>query len=100
MSEIVDALKTLRRPKMLTRAAAHALNDYNRSAILRRVLCDQISSDPEATLERLVPIEQEIEARRTSGRAAYSVASHIEVLAAIMAETRSLMTAIEPVQVR
>ena len=64
------------------------LADYRRERDLRRIVAPL--STPERTLPHLVEEEDRLEAIRQSGDAGYSVARHIEVLIALMAEVRLL----------
>ena len=89
MTDFRALLSDLRRPQMLIRAARYGLCDYRRDRDLRRLLQGQTPS-PSQTVPRLLSEEQQIEATRTAGDAAYSIARHIEVLIALMAEVRLL----------
>jgi hypothetical protein len=89
MTDFRALLSDLRRPQMLIRAARYGLCDYRRDRDLRRLLQGQTPS-PSQTVPRLLNEEQQIEATRTAGDAAYSIARHIEVLIALMAEVRLL----------
>ena len=89
MTDFRALLSDLRRPQMLIRAARYGLCDYRRDRDLRRLLQGQTPS-PSQTVPRLLNEEQQIEATRTAGDAAYSIARHIEVLIAMMAEVRLL----------
>ena len=89
MTDFRALLSDLRRPQMLIRAARYGLCDYRRDRDLRRLLQGQTPS-PSQTVPRLLNEEQQIEATRTAGDAAYSIVRHIEVLIALMAEVRLL----------
>ena len=89
MTDFRALLSELRRPQMLIRAARYGLCDYRRDRDLRRLLHGQTPS-PSQTVPRLLSEEQQIEATRTAGDATYSIARHIEVLIALMAEVRLL----------
>jgi hypothetical protein len=88
MTDCRTLLATLRRPRILMRAARFGLGDYRRDRDLRRYV-DRAGS-PEETVTSLMTVEAGLEATRVAGDAAYSVARHIEVLIAILAESQFL----------
>lgn len=88
MTDFRKILADLRRPRLLIRAARFGLADYRRERDLRRIVAPL--STPERTLPHLVEEEDRLETIRQSGDAGYSVARHIEVLIALMAEVRLL----------
>lgn len=90
MTDFSVVLKELRRPGLLIRAARHGLCDYRRERDLRRLMRLSTLPSPGQALRALVVEEAEIEQKRQSGDARYSVARHIEVLIALMAEFRLL----------
>jgi Family of unknown function (DUF6477) len=91
MSDIRTLLATLRRPRLLMHAARFGLGDYRRERDLRR-LVKSIAS-PEVSVPRLIEVERHLEDTRLAGDASYSVARHIEVLIALLAEARLLRLA-------
>ncbi|MFP5479538.1 MAG: DUF6477 family protein [Alphaproteobacteria bacterium] len=88
MSDFRMMLANLRRPRLLMRAARFGLGDYRRERDLRR-LVDGTAS-PEVTVPRLIEVEEKLEATRVAGDASYSVARHIDVLIALLAEAQLL----------
>jgi plasmid stability protein len=90
MTDVLSRLSTLHRPRLLIRAARHGLQDYNRNNDLRRILRAERVPGPQAVLPRLIDMEAEQETIRQAGDAAYSVARHVELLIAVMAEARLL----------
>ena len=88
MTDFRKILADLRRPRLLIRAARFGMADYRRERDLRRIVAPL--STPERTLPHLVEEEDRLETIRQSGDAGYSVARHIEVLIALMAEVRLL----------
>jgi len=88
MSDFCKTLAALRRPRLLMHAARFGLGDYRRERDLRRLL--RSSGSPEETVPSLLSVEEELEATRQAGDASYSVARHIEVLIALLAEARLL----------
>ncbi len=91
MSEILSALGALRRPRLLIRAARHGLADYSRDRTLMRLIEAGHSIAPEAAVQKLMQVEARIEIDRQKGDGTYSVARHIELLIALMAEARMLV---------
>ena len=92
MTETMSLLQTLRRPRLLIRAARFGLTDYRRDKDLPRVLQRPAPTCPEQALQELVAEEQAIEAIRQSGDVTYSIGRHIELLVALMSEARLLRT--------
>jgi hypothetical protein len=88
MTDFRNLLSTLRRPRLLIRAAHCGMADYQRDRDLRRLV--NFTGAPERSVPRLVVEEERMEEIRQAGDAAYSVARHIEVLIALIAEVRLL----------
>ncbi len=86
----LKALRRLRRPKLLIRAARFGLAEYDRDRDLRRLMRVPFAPAPRKTVPRLIEEEARLEDIRKSGGAAYSPARHVEVLIALMAEARLL----------
>ena len=89
MTELLDLVARLKRPRILIRAAHHGLQDYNRNRDLRRLLSGAAPAPREA-VERLLREEEDLDSARKCGRATYSVARHVDVMIAILAELRLL----------
>jgi len=99
MQDVLSRVTTLNRPHLLVRAARFGLDDYSRSAHLPRLLGSiSLPRSGEAIL-RLLEIEAVLEDRRVARTADYSVARHVEVLIAIMAEARLLRATARPAEV-
>lgn len=81
-------LSDLRRPQLLIRAARLGLTEYRRERDLKRLIDGETA--PDRSVPQLLTVEQRLEATRQSGDAAYSVARHIEVMIALMAEVSLL----------
>ncbi|MGO4907878.1 DUF6477 family protein [Pseudorhodobacter sp. W20_MBD10_FR17] len=90
MSDISTILANLRRPRLLIRAARHGIQDYRRERDLRRLIDAVSPPSPEAALARLFDAEERAEETRRAGDAGYSIARHVELLIAMMAEARLL----------
>jgi hypothetical protein len=88
MPEPQDQMNSLRRPRLLVRAARFGLSDYVRERDLKRMFAPDTPPRPGEAVKSLMVREAEIEATRQSGGAAYSAARHVEVLTALIAETR------------
>lgn len=96
MSDQIEQMANLRRPKLLIRAARFGQRDYNRSRDLRRLLAAPEAPHPEEALRVLMEAEEQLEDARRQGSAAYSFLRHIEVLIAMMAEARMLLPRAAP----
>lgn len=88
MNDPIKFVKALRRPNLLIRAARFGLADYNRARALRKFTRSSVAPNPLRALSSLLGLEASLEEARRSGDASYSVARHVEVLIALMAETR------------
>jgi len=88
MTDCRTLLASLRRPRLLMRAARFGLGDYRRERDLRRFVDNPASL--EDTVSTLISAEAKLEATRLQGDATYSVARHIEVLIALLAESQFL----------
>lgn len=90
MSEITSLLAQLNRPRLLVHAARIGLRDYNRDKLLPKLLEGPLPASSRYIAFRLLAMEAALDDARCSGNAGYSVARHIEVLAAIMCESELL----------
>ena len=90
MKDIHTLLATLHRPRLLMRAARIGAQCYRREGHLPRLLGYGILPRHGEALMRLVDLEAELERQRTEHETAYSVARHVDVLIAIVAEARAL----------
>ncbi|MEZ5797226.1 MAG: DUF6477 family protein [Paracoccaceae bacterium] len=88
MSDFRKILSEMRRPSILMRAARLGLADYQRGRWLKRLAPGE--SSPERTIPRLLSVEERLEETRLAGDAGYSIAQHIEVLIALLAEASLL----------
>ena len=93
MTDIHSQMTALRRPRLLVRAAKFGLSDYVRDRDLKRMFAPEAPPRPGLAVAPLIAREAEIEAVRQSGGAAYSAVRHVEVLTALIAETRLAMDA-------
>ncbi|MBT2132067.1 DUF6477 family protein [Aliiroseovarius lamellibrachiae] len=90
MTDALDLLKTLRRPRLLIRAARFGIVDYNRDRDLKRLMKSASTPTPTRAVDGLMEEEARLEQIRKTGDGAYSVSRHVEVLIALMAEARLL----------
>ena len=90
MSSHLELLSSLRRPRLLVRAARIGLGDYVRDRDLRRAFSGRAMPSADEVVPELMRREADLEERRLSGYAGYSAARHVHVLTAIMAEARRL----------
>ena len=88
MTDPIQLLTALRRPRLLIRAARFGLADYRRDRDLVRLLGQGAVPAPAQSLDALLEQERALEQTRKSGDAGYSIARHVEVLIALIAESR------------
>lgn len=81
-------LATLRRPRLLMSAARFGLGTYEREAVLPRLLGGEMPVPGRGCIDLLAGREAALEHDRVAGRATYSIADHVEMLTALVAETR------------
>ncbi|TCS63230.1 DUF6477 family protein [Primorskyibacter sedentarius] len=93
MQDILSLLHSLKRPRLLIRAARIGAQDYQRTAHLPRLLGYGALPRTGPALMRLMEIESELNARREASDAGYSIARHVELLVAMMGEARVLRSA-------
>ncbi|PWJ20390.1 DUF6477 family protein [Jannaschia seohaensis] len=89
MCRITKEINELRRPGLLVEAAAQGTALYERRRDLRRMLRVAIPATARAALEKLLPIEAELEKRRREGATNYCLPRHVDILTALLAEARS-----------
>ena len=90
MTNLSDVLGSVRRPKILIRAARAGVTDYRRDRDLKRLLRQAKSAPAQQAIEPLLAEEGRLEATRTASDRAYNMQRHVAVLTAIIAEARSL----------
>ncbi|MDX1781383.1 MAG: DUF6477 family protein [Thalassovita sp.] len=93
MTDVFGLLSQIKRPGLLIRAARSGVDDYNHNAHLPRLLPSEILPRGGEALIRLIEIENDLNRERLQNSAGYSCARHVEVLIAIMGETRLLRAA-------
>ena len=93
MQDILSMLNALHRPRLLIRAARIGAEDYRRAAHLpRRLGYGQLPRHGNA-LMRLMEIEGELNTLRLGDDSSYSLLRHIDVLIAIVGESRIMRAA-------
>ena len=90
MTSTTDMLKSLRRPRLLVRAARFGLSEYNRDKDLKKLMKTSTTPSPSQAVDGLLVTEAQLEDTRKSGDASYSCARHVEVLIALLAELQLL----------
>ncbi|EIE50684.1 hypothetical protein C357_12639 [Citreicella sp. 357] len=83
-------MTSLRRPRLLVRAARIGADEYRREVHLGRILSGLAPDRSGPVLMKLIELETMLDTRRRAVDASYSVARHVEVLAAMMGEARIL----------
>ncbi|MTJ03566.1 MAG: hypothetical protein FH759_02565 [Sediminimonas qiaohouensis] len=90
MNDVLEHLDTLRRPRLLIRAARIGLQEYRRDLHLRRLLSCSGTWRSGKALHALIELEETLNLQRREGAAAYSACRHVDILIAMMAEARLL----------
>ncbi len=89
MNDLFTRLSQLRRPRLLIRAARWGQTGYSRERHLSRLIgADMAGRCSRKELDALFEEETVMEAKRKAGDASYSIARHIELLVALLAEAR------------
>jgi len=90
MQDLLSMLNTLHRPRLLMRAARIGAEDYSRTVHLPRLLGYGMLPRHGAALVKLMEIEAELEEKRVTSDAGYSLVGHVDVLVAMVGEARVL----------
>lgn len=90
MLDLLGRLSTLRRPRLLIRAARIGARQYSRNRHLPRLLgYGSLPKTPPAVLQ-LIEQEQQLDQRRRGSDPGYSLTRHVDVLIALMGEAQLL----------
>jgi hypothetical protein len=89
-ASIQAALDGMVRPRLLVEAARRGMSTYQRRRDLRRMLRVAIPANVRLALEKLIPIEADLEQRRVSEGKGYAATRHVDILIALMSEARDL----------
>ncbi len=92
MNDLLMKLDTLKRPRLLIRAARIGMAEYRRDVHLRRHQGQGPLPRSGAALARLVEIESGLNEQRRERDAGYSSVKHVDLLIAMMGEARILRT--------
>ncbi len=92
MTQILETLARLRRPRLLVSAARCGQADYRRSLDLPRILRLPQAPAPARAAAILLDMEEMLDAARRRQDAGYNAARHVEVLIALLAEARLAAT--------
>lgn len=90
MTDTAALLASVRRPKILIRAARAGVLDYRRERDLKRLLRNGRPAAPQQAIGPLLVEEDRLEATRNAGDGSYCIQRHVAVLTAIIAEARHL----------
>lgn len=90
MQDVLSMLSSLRRPRLLIRAARIGARDYVRDRHLRRLLGYGTLPRPAQALMQLIDVEQAMNDQRRADDAGYSLPRHVDVLIAMMGEAQLL----------
>lgn len=96
MRDILTQATSLKRPKILVRAALFGLDDYVRDRHLRRCLRVDKLPTPGQALIALLDVEKQLNSERTTKSGTYVAAHHVDVLIAIMSEAQAFRAANRP----
>ncbi|MBO9433040.1 hypothetical protein J7394_02415 [Ruegeria sp. R13_0] len=88
MQDLMTMITTLRRPRLLARAAKFGAQDYNRDRHLQRILGYGRLPGNGAALMRLMDMEREQNMLRKEEDAAYSLVRHLDLLIALLGEAQ------------
>jgi len=86
MSNYQSKLSTLKRPKILIKAARIASQTYRRSRDLSGVLGYSYPTSESLIRQKLFDLEHMINQKRRLGDASYDLKTHVQVLSALLAE--------------
>ena len=82
MSNCLEMLRTLRRPRLLIQAAQIGAAAYRRDIHMRKHIEAGAAPCPADLLIQLIDLEADLNDRRLQGEASYSVSDHVDILAA------------------
>lgn len=88
MQDLTTMITTLRRPRLLARAAKFGAQDYSRERHLQRILGYGKLPGSGLALVRLLDMEREQNMLRKEEDAAYSLVRHLDLLIAILGEAQ------------
>ncbi len=95
MDDLLTKLDSMKRPRLLIRAARIGMAEYRRDVDLKRHLGYGPLPRSNTALARLVELESGMNEQRRAKNASYSSVKHVDVLIAMMGEAR-IMRASQP----
>ncbi|WP_424833804.1 DUF6477 family protein [Ruegeria sp.] len=84
----MSMITTLRRPRLLTRAARIGAQDYDRDRHLQRILGYGALPGSGSALIRLLELERDANHQRKEEDAAYSLVRHLDLMIALIGEAQ------------
>ena len=84
----MSMITTLRRPRLLTRAARIGAQDYDRDRHLQRILGYGALPGSGSALMRLLELERDANHLRKEEDAAYSLVRHLDLMIALIGEAQ------------
>ncbi len=90
MQDIFSILNTLKRPRLLMRAAHAGCAEYRRDPHLHRHLGPGRLPTPGSAVLQLIEKENRLNAARKTKATSYSLVAHVDVLIALKGEARLL----------
>lgn len=98
MQDLLTMLNTMRRPRLLIRAARIGALEYRRDRHLQRLLGYGALPRPAVALMRLMEEERDLNDQRRNNEAGYTLPHHLDILIAMMGEAQLLRaTSPEPI---
>ncbi|CUJ24577.1 DUF6477 family protein [Cognatishimia activa] len=88
MQDIMNRVARLNRPRLLVRTAKAAAMDYKRERHLARLLPGKNVARHSEAILLLLELERDFDDRRRANGAGYSLADHLDVMIALVAEVR------------
>lgn len=89
MNNTQAAIATIRRPKLLVRAARMGAADFRRDRDLRKLIGGERLPSPQNAIPALLELEETLNQNRLEGDVTYRVERHIMTLIALLAEARA-----------
>ncbi len=90
MQDVLGVMDRLKRPKLLIRAARLGAEEYKRDTHLPRILGYGHMPRAAEALMRLMQLEIEMNDKRKTSDASYSLTRHLDMLIAMVGEARIL----------
>lgn len=92
MQDLTSMLSSVRRPRLLMRAARIGAESYRRDIHLPRILGRDNHSAQGSVLWKIMELEAELNALRLAGDSSYSLTRHVDVMIALVGEARMSRT--------